>query len=163
LLHCDVGIRYLRINSDQGRLMFAHGETNAPEWLMRLLAEGNRLQSIFMKAFELGLSGNQILTNILAAARSQGIPHPRVYSHSLGLFLHEPGPLIGLPWEQEKCPGRGDVVLGYNSCFTMELAVENAIPEWDNQNVRLSLEQDVKFTEHGCEPLDGVQTSFHLI
>jgi hypothetical protein len=45
----------------------------------------------------------------------------------------------------------------------MELAVEDAIAEWDNQKVRLSLEQDVKFTERGCEPLDGVQTSFHLI
>jgi len=165
LLHCDVGIRYLRLNSDHQELAYVlqDGETQAPEGFIRLLAEGNRLQKIFMDEFKAGLTGNQLLTNILTSARSQGIPNPRVYSHSLGLFLHEPGPLIGLPWEQEKCPGRGDVALGTNSCFTMELAVEDAVPEWDGQKVRLSLEQDVMFTPHGCQPIDGLQTQFRLI
>ncbi len=165
LLHCDVGIRYLRLNSDHQELAYVlrDGETSAPEGLNRLLAEGNRLQKIFMAEFKPGLTGNELLGNILATARSQSIPNPRVYSHSLGLYLHEPGPLIGLPWEQENNPGRGDAVLGLNSCFTMELAVEDALPEWDGQKVRLSLEQDVKFTERGCEPIDGVQTAFHLV
>jgi hypothetical protein len=165
LLHCDVGIRYLRLNSDHQELAYVlpDGETNAPEGFTRLLAEGNCLQRVFMNEFKLGLTGNELLANVLSSARLQGIPNPRVYSHSLGFYLHEPGPLIGLPWEQEKCPGRGDVALGHNSCFTMELAVEDAVAEWDDQKVRLSLEQDVKFTERGCEPLDGVQTSFHLI
>lgn len=165
LLHCDVGIRYLRLNSDHQELAYVlgDGETHAPDGLIRLLAEGNRLQKIFMDEFKPGLTGNELLTNILKSARSQGIPNPRVYSHSLGLYLHEPGPLIGLPWEQENNPGRGDVPLNHNSCFTMELAVEDAIPEWDDQPVRLSMEQDVKFTERGCEPIDGVQTEFHII
>ncbi len=165
LLHCDVGIRYLRLNSDHQELAYVlrDGETNVPEGFLRLLAEGNRLQKVFMNEFKLGLTGNELLANILSSARMVGIPNPRVYSHSLGLYLHEPGPLIGLPWEQVKNPGRGDVALGYNTCFTMELAVEDAVPEWDGQKVRLSLEQDVKFTERSCEPLDGVQTAFHLI
>jgi Metallopeptidase family M24 len=165
LLHCDVGIRYLRLNSDHQELAYVlhNGETDVPAGFTRLLAEGNRLQKIFMSEFKAGLTGNELLANILSSARRQCIPNPRVYSHSLGLYLHEPGPLIGLPWEQEVNPGRGDVALENNSCFTMELAVEDTIPEWNAQNVRLSLEQDVKFTERGCEPLDGVQTSFHLI
>lgn len=165
ILHCDVGIRYLRLNSDHQELAYVlrDGESRAPEGLLHLLAEGNRLQRIYMHEFKLGLTGNELLANILSAARLQGIPNPRVYSHSLGLYLHEPGPLIGLPWEQEVNPGRGDVTLGYDTCFTMELSVEDAVSDWDGQKVRLSLEQDVKFTERGCEPLDGVQTAFHLI
>jgi hypothetical protein len=165
ILHCDVGIRYLRLNSDHQELAYVlpDGETHAPVGFTRLLAEGNRLQKIFMGEFKPGLTGNELLSNILSSARIQGIPNPRVYSHSLGLYLHEPGPLIGLPWEQEKNPGRGDITLRHNSCFTMELSVEDAVAEWDDQTVRLSLEQDVKFTERGCEPFDGVQTSFHLI
>lgn len=165
ILHCDVGVRYLRLNSDHQELAYVllDSEIRAPEGLTRLLAEGNRLQQVFMNEFKPGLTGNELLANILSVARSRGIPNPRVYSHSLGLYLHEPGPLIGLPWEQGKNPGRGDVTLRYNSCFTMELAVEDAVPEWDSQKVRLSLEQDVKFTERGCEPLDGVQSVFHLI
>ena len=165
LIHCDVGIKYLRLNTDNQELAYIlqDGETSAPAGLVRLLEQGNRLQEIFMDAFETSLTGNQMLATILGRARTAGIPNPRVYSHSLGLLLHEPGPLIGLPWEQEINPGRGDVALGYNTCFTMELSVEGTITEWDDQTVRLSLEQDVKFTRRGCEPIDGVQTRFHLI
>jgi Xaa-Pro aminopeptidase len=165
ILHCDVGIRYLGINSDHQELAYVlqDGEAQPPEGLIRLMAQGNRLQQVFMKEFKAGLSGNQLLANILNAARAKGIPNPRVYSHSLGLYLHEPGPLIGLPWEQENNPGRGDVTLRPNTCFTMELSVEDSVAEWEGQSVRLSLEQDVKFTAHGCEALDGVQSAFHLI
>lgn len=165
LVHCDVGIRYLRLDSDNQELAYILpvGESDAPAGMQRLMAQGNRLQQIFMGEFKAGLTGNQMLTRILTRARAEGIPNPRIYSHSLGHLLHEPGPLIGLPWEQESCPGRGDVPLDYDTCFTMELSVEDHVPEWENQSVRLSLEQDVQFTRRGCQPLDGVQTSFHLI
>jgi hypothetical protein len=85
--------------------------------LKNLLATNNRLQNIFMREFKQGLTGNQLLENILSSAHEEGIPSPRIFSHSLGLFLHEPGPLIGLPWEQDPIPGRGEVRLEYNSCF----------------------------------------------
>ena len=116
-----------------------------------------------MSEFRQGLTGTQILMNILARARKEDIPNPKVYSHSLGYFLHEPGPLIGLPWEQGPCVGRGDVKMEYNYAFTMELSVEAPIPEWDGQSVRMSLEQDVVFTRDGCRPVDGRQTEFHLV
>jgi len=116
-----------------------------------------------MAEFRHGLSGNELLGNILARARREGIPNPRVYSHSLGLFLHEPGPLIGLPWEQERCPGRGDVPLDYNSSFTMELSVAGPVAEWGGQEVRLGLEEDVVFTREGCRVIGDRQSSFYLI
>jgi Xaa-Pro aminopeptidase len=165
LIHCDVGIRYLRLNSDhqEWAYVLGAGEKDAPDGIRRLLAEGNRLQDIFMAEFRRGLTGNQLLKNILARARGEGIPNPRVYSHSLGLFLHEPGPLIGLPWEQEACPGRGDVVLQDNQTFTMELSVAGPLPEWDDQEIRLGLEEDVVFNGDWCRPLDGRQTAFYLV
>ncbi|OQA40481.1 MAG: Metallopeptidase family M24 [Chloroflexi bacterium ADurb.Bin325] len=165
LVHCDVGIKYLRLNSDhqEWAYILRPGESAAPAGLAALLAEGNRLQDIFMAEFVHGLTGDQLLAKILARARREGIPNPRVYSHSLGLYLHEPGPLIGLPWEQERNPGRGDVALDYNNAFTMELSVSGPIPEWDGQEVRLSMEQDVVFTRAGCRLIDGRQTAFHLI
>jgi hypothetical protein len=165
LIHCDVGIRYLRLDSDHQEWAYVrkNGESDAPAGLRKLMAEGNRLQDIYMAAFEAGLSGNQLLKRILERARAAGIPNPRVYSHSLGHFLHEPGPLIGLPWEQEKCPGRGDVLLTYDTAYTMELSVRDTIPEWDGQEVNLSLEQDVVFTRQGCRLVDSRQEEFHLI
>lgn len=165
LIHCDVGFQYLRFNSDHQQLAYVlqPGEAEAPAGVRHLLAEGNRLQAIYMAAFEQGLTGNALLQKILQRARSADIPNPRIYSHSVGLFLHEPGPLIGLPWEQEHCPGRGDVVVEYNSCFTMELSVCGAVAEWDGEEVQLSMEEVVVFEPTGCRPLAGRQQAFYLI
>jgi hypothetical protein len=165
LLHCDVGIKYLRLNTDHQELAYVlkPGEADAPEGIKNLLFQGNRLQNVFMAGFEHGLTGDQMLKNMLENARKQSIPNPRIYSHSLGLYLHEPGPLIGLPWEQVSNPGRGDVKLEYDSGFTMELSIEDVVPEWDGQSIRAGIEQDVLFTTNGCYAVDGVQTQLHLI
>jgi len=165
LIHCDVGLHYLRFNSDhqQWAYILQPGETEAPQGLRHLMAEGHRLQTVYMDAFETGLTGNQLLQRALQHARSAHIPNPRVYSHSVGLFLHEPGPLIGLPWEQEHCPGRGDVVVQPNSCFTMELSVRAAVAEWEGEELQLALEEVVVFDGTGCRPLAGRQLAFHLV
>jgi Xaa-Pro aminopeptidase len=165
MVHCDVGNRYLGLCSDLQEWVYIRraGEEDVPAGLKKLWLETARLQKIFMSEFKEGLTGDELLKNILNRARAEEIPGPRIYSHSLGHFLHEPGPLIGLPWEQERNPGRGDVRLVENSCFTMELAVEDTVPEWGGQNVRFSVEQDVAFTSKGCHAMDGVQTEFHLI
>jgi hypothetical protein len=165
LIHCDVGIHYLRLCSDhqQWAYVLRPGESDAPQGFKDLMVQGNRLQDVFMAEFHRGRTGNELLKSILTRARNEGLPNPRVYSHSLGLLLHEPGPLIGLPWEQESNPGRGDVILERNQAFTMELSVSAPIPEWDGQQVRMSMEADVVFTPDGCRPIGGRQTAFHLV
>jgi len=165
MIHSDVGIKYLRLNSDHQEWAYVlrPGESCVPESLKHLMSEGNHLQDVFMAEFAQGLTGNELLANILAHANAEGIPRPKVYSHSLGYFLHEPGPLIGLPWEQERCEGRGDVALMYNNTFTMELSIAEAVREWDGQQVVFPLEQDVAFTREGCYPIDGRQTEFHIV
>jgi Xaa-Pro aminopeptidase len=165
LIHCDVGIRYLRLCSDhqQWAYVLRDGESDAPQGLKDLMAQGNRLQEVFMAGFQQGRSGNELLKTILTRARNEGLPNPRVYSHSLGLLLHEPGPLIGLPWEQERCQGRGDVTLEVSQAFTMELSVSAPVPEWSGQEVWLGLEEDVVYTRDGCRAIGGRQTAFHLI
>ena len=164
-VRCDVCIRYLRLTTDMQEWLYVlrPGEHEAPEGMRQLMAEGNRLQDVFMSEFEQGLTGDELLNNILTRARKEGIPRPRIYSHSLGLLLHEPGPLIGLPWEQESCGGRGAVKLECNYSFTMELSVNGHIPEWGGQDVRMGLEEDVVFTREGCRPIDTRQTEFYLI
>jgi Xaa-Pro aminopeptidase len=165
LIHSDVGLRYVGLDTDHQQCAYVlrPGETDAPEGLRRLVSEANRLQDVFMSEFRQGLTGNEMLSRILTRARAEGIPNPKVYSHSLGHFLHEPGPLIGLPWEQKCCPGRGDVPLELNYSFTAELNVRDVVPEWEDQEVTMGLEEDVVFTESGCRPLDGRQTALYLI
>ncbi len=165
LLHCDVGLIYLRYHTDQQEVAYVlrRGETDVPESFKKVMAEGNRLQDIYCSEFKVGLTGNQLLTNILAKARAKGIPKPKVYSHSIGYYLHEPGPLIGLPEEQVNTGGRGDVELVYNSTFVAELSVTAPIPEWGGKEVRMGLEQVISFTKNGTKYLDGRQTKFHIV
>ena len=164
-LRCDVGIIYLRYYTDTSEWAYVlrPGETDAPPTFKKLMAEGNRLQDVYRNAFEAGLTGNQILKRALDEAKAQGIPNPKVYSHSLGYYLHEPGPLIGLPWEQVDTGPRGEVPLVYNSTFVAELSVAGPVPEWEDREVRFPLEQAVAFTKAGVYFLDGRQTEFHLV
>jgi Xaa-Pro aminopeptidase len=165
ILHCDVGIKYLRYNTDTQEMAYVlrRGEKDIPQGLKAGFAEGNKLQDIFCGEFRTGLTGNQLLANILKRAKEEGIKKPRVYSHSLGYYLHEPGPLIGLPWEQKNTGPRGEVKLVPNSCFTVELSVNRPVPEWGGKDVRFRFEQDIVFTGESVYFLDGRQTMFHII
>ena len=127
------------------------------------MVEGNHLQDVFTGSWEIGLSGNQILNRALSRAREPAISKPKIYSHSLGHYLHEPGPLMGLPWEQGSIPGRGDVVMHPNTCYTVELSVTLPVPEWENEEVTFMLEQNAAITTDGVVYIDGRQTQFHLI
>jgi len=164
ILHCDVGLKYMRVNSDHQEMAYVPrpGETDAPETFKKLMAEANRLQDVYCGEFKAGLTGNELLGNILKKARELGIPGPKVYSHSLGYFLHEPGPLIGLPWEQVNNVGRGDVKLVPMSAFTAEMSVTGPVPEW-GVDFRVPLEQDILFDGERAFFLAGRQTSFHII
>jgi Xaa-Pro aminopeptidase len=165
MLHCDVGLHYLRLTTDHQELAYVllPGEWQAPAGLRAGMAEANRLQEIFVSCWQEGLSGNEILARALARAREEGLSQPKIYSHSLGHLLHEPGPLMGLPWEQGKIEGRGDVIMHPDTCYTVELSVTRPVPEWDGEEVPFMLEQDAAFTRDGPVFLDGRQTAFHLI
>ncbi len=123
----------MHYNSDntEWAYVLSLGETDVSPGYKKLMAECNRLEDIYCDGFKTGLTGDEMLTNILKDARGKGIPNPRIFAHSVGYFLHEPGPLIGLPWEQVSNPGRGDVKLVPNSCFTAELSVNMPVKEYD--------------------------------
>jgi Xaa-Pro aminopeptidase len=164
-LYCDAGILYLRYYTDHAEWAYVlkPGETDAPAGLKKIMAEGNRLQDIYASAFKAGLSGNKILAAALDKARQAGIPKPKIYSHSIGYFLHQPGPLIGLPWEQADTGARGEVVLVPDSLFTAELSVTAPLPEWGGREFTMALEQVVAFTAKGLRFAGGRQTQFYLI
>jgi Xaa-Pro aminopeptidase len=165
LLHCDVGIEYLRLITDHQEMAYVlrPGETEAPQGLREGVAEANRLQDIFVSCWREGATGNEILTQALNRARAERISQPKIYSHSLSHYLHEPGPLMGLPWEQTNTGPRGDVVMRYDTCYTVELSVTREVPEWDGAEVTFALEQDASFTRDGITFIDGRQTQLHLV
>jgi len=165
MVGCDVGIKYLRLITDTKEWVYVRreGEVDAPDGLKKLMADGNRLQDIYVGEFVQGRTGNEILQAVLTKARQAGLMNPRVYSHSCGLLLHEPGPLIGHPFEQEFWAGRGEVELNYDSAFVAELSVDGVVPEWGGQTVRFPQEAQVMFTREGVHFIDGRQTEFYLV
>jgi Xaa-Pro aminopeptidase len=164
LLHCDIGINYLRLNTDtqQHAYVLRPGETAAPPGLKAALAQGNRLQDILLGEMKEGLTGNQILAAALKRAKGEGL-RPSIYTHPLGVHGHAAGPTIGLWDRQGGVPGAGDYPLYPDTVYAIELNVRAAVAEWNGQDVQIALEQDAAFTRSGAVFLDRRQTELHLI
>lgn len=164
LLHCDVGLTYLRLNTDTQELGYVLrvGEDDAPPDLKEALKQGNRMQDILAAEFKYGRTGNEILLTALAKAKA-GSLNAQVYAHPLGFHGHAAGPTIGLWDHQEGVPGAGDYPLYYDTCYAIELNIKAAIPAWQNKEVRIGLEQDACYAHEGVFYLDSRQTAFYII
>ncbi len=164
VLHCDVGLEYLGLCTDtqQNAYVLKIDESKPPQGLMQAFSNANKLQDIHAEKMVEGLTGNEILKNILDKANEEGL-NPCVYTHPIGYHGHGAGPTIGLYDQQEGVPGRGDYELYNNTAYAMELNNKTIVPEWDNQEVRIALEQTVIFTNEKVYYLGGRQEEFHII
>ncbi|MBN2336615.1 aminopeptidase P family protein [Candidatus Bathyarchaeota archaeon] len=164
LLHCDVGFYYLGLATDvqQNAYVLKHGETEAPQGLKDALADANKLQDFHAAAMKTGRTGNEILKKALDDAKAAGL-NPSIYTHPIGVHGHAAGPTIGLWDQQGGVPGRGDHPLHPNTCYAIELNAKWVVPEWDGQEVRMSLEQDAWWTGDRLMFLAGRQKRLHLV
>lgn len=164
LLHVDFGLVSMGLHTDQQQMAYvpADGMTDPPSGLMAALSVGNRLQDLLTGNFVVGKSGNDILQATLRDARTEGIAG-RIYTHPIGLHGHAAGTTIGLWDQQDGVPGAGDYPLRANTCFAIELAATVAVPEWNNQEVSIMLEEQAFFDGTTLRYLDGRQTSLHLV
>lgn len=143
VLHCDVGITALRLNTDTQHMAYVplDGETDAPPGLKVALKNANRLQDILFEETRVGRTGNEILASVLAKMKAEGL-NGTMYSHPIGIHGHGAGPLIGLWDYQEGVPGRGDAKVIPGMWYSSELQVTTPVPEWNNQPVRVAQEED---------------------
>ena len=163
LIHCDVGITYLRLNTDiqQHGYLLKPGETDVPESIKKAFVRANRLQDILTGKFSNGKTGNQMLSEALAQAKAEGII-PSIYTHPLGFHGHAAGPAIGMWDMQNGVPGTGDYPLKPNTAYSIELNAATDIPEWKKQ-VRIMLEEDGFWDGKTFRYINGRQTSIYLI
>jgi Xaa-Pro aminopeptidase len=164
LLHCDIGFYYLGLATDiqQNAYILRHGETEAPQGLKDALADANKLQDYHTEAMKNGRTGNEILKIALDKANKNGLK-PSIYTHPLGVHGHAAGPTIGLWDQQEGVPGRGDYPLHPDTCYAIELNAKRKVTEWDDQEVRMSLEQDAWWTGEKLIFIAGRQKKLHLV
>jgi len=164
LLHCDVGITYLGLNTDMqhNAYVLRMGETQPPEGLRELLRKGNRAQEIHLEEMQQGRTGNEILASILARGRAEGL-RPTIYTHPIGPYGHGSGTMIGMPEKQEFVPGTGEHPLHVNTVYAMEFSVAADVPEWGGVEVSMGLEEQAVVLETGARLLDGYPRSLYLI
>ena len=164
LIHIDFGIVRNGYHTDQQQHAYVlrKGETYPPSSFIAGLTQANRLQDILMEEMQPRRSGNEVL----AATRQRGLDEgirPVVYTHPIGLHGHAAGSTIGLWDAQEGVPGAGDYPLGENTGWSIEIAVEIDIEEWDGQSGRIMLEEDAFLGQDGTGFLDGRQEEFWLV
>jgi len=163
LIHCDVGITYLRLNTDiqQHAYILKAGETSLPATLKKAFENGNRLQDILTSQFREGTTGNKILADALAQAKRENIV-ATIYTHPLGTHGHAAGPTIGLWDQQGGVPGAGDYPLYPNTAYSIELNAATDIPEW-KKSVRIMLEEDGFWNGKQFRYISGRQKEIYLV
>ncbi|NKI32113.1 M24 family metallopeptidase [Croceivirga thetidis] len=165
LLHCDMGITYLRLNTDCQELAYVlkPQETQAPDFLQKAFKEGNRVQDFLTKNMIKGRTGNEILAKSLADAKAVGL-RPAIYTHPLGLYGHSAGTTIGM-WDAQGGVQKDDgenYPLNYDTVYAIELNTTVTIPEW-KRDIRIMLEEAGFYGENGFRYVNGRQTEFLLI
>ena len=163
LIHCDFGITYLTLNTDCQELAYVlkPNETEAPDYLVKALEEGNRVQDIFTDLFEYKKTGNQILKQALEQGKNEGL-RPQIYTHPLGTFGHSAGTTLGMWDSQGGVPFKGDFPMNYNTVYAIELNTKVFIKEW-NKDIRVMLEEAGVFEETGFRYVNGRQTELILV
>jgi Xaa-Pro aminopeptidase len=163
LLHVDIGITYLRLNTDiqQHAYVLRPGETDVPQNIKEAFAKANRLQDILTAQFKERKTGNQILADALAQAKKENIAAV-IYTHPLGFHGHAAGPTIGLWDQQGGVPGAGDFPMNFRTAYSIELNAASEIPEW-KKTIRIMLEEDGYFDENGFHYIGGRQKEIYLI
>ncbi len=164
LLHCDVGLVYLGLATDNQQLAYVCrlNEDRAPDGLVQGLKNANRLQDVFMGEFQAGRSGYDTALAAAEKAEAEGLK-PHIYSHPIGYHGHGAGPTLGSYRRGIRRSVRADYPLSLDTCYSIELNNVSVVPEWGGAEVRFSLEEEAAFTRDGCRFVDGRQTRLYVI
>ncbi|MEM1002348.1 MAG: M24 family metallopeptidase [Bacteroidota bacterium] len=163
LVHCDIGITYLRLNTDCQELAYVlkPGESAPPDFLVNAMRDGNHVQDIFTDNFKTGRTGNEILKMSREQAISEGM-RPSIYTHPLGVYGHSAGTTLGMWDAQGGVPVTGDYPLQENTVYAIELNTTVNIPEW-KRDIRIMLEEAGFWGPDGFRYVNGRQTELLLI
>lgn len=164
MLWTDFGIQYLGFSTDtqHNAYVLRAGETAPPAGLQAGLNASKRLQDITLTEARAGRAGNEALAASLKQAKKEKL-NASVYWHSIGNHGHAAGVPLGMGDYQDGVPVRGEIPYRPNTWHSVELNVTHAVPEWDNQEVKFSMEEEAVLTNDGWEWILGRQESFYLI
>jgi hypothetical protein len=138
------------------------GETDAPAGIVALFEKGKRFQQICLSEMIEGLTGNEILKNVLSKGKAEGL-NPVMYSHPVNYFGHGSGMTIGVTENQMYLKGAGNRKLYNNTSYALEFSVSANVPEWNNDLVSQGFEENIVFISGKAQFADGRQEKIYLI
>ena len=146
LLHTDMGLTYLNLNTDSQRLgyILKDGESEIPAGILAGFKRGNRFQDIVRENCIKGRTGNEIFFASMEQAKAEGL-RAMLYTHPIGFYGHAAGPSFGMYDNQGFVPGHGELKLNDNTCYALELNVTEYVPDWE-QDVCFMMEETISFT-----------------
>ncbi len=164
LLHTDMGLTYLGLNTDMQRLAYVlrDGESEIPAGIRNGFAKGIRFQDIVRRNFIEGRTGNEIFFASTEQAKAEGL-RPMLYAHPIGAYGHAAGPYMGMFDRQGFLPGCGELRLHPDTCYALELNITEPVPEWDGQDVCFMLEETIAFTNGTTRYYDREREHISLI
>ena len=102
------------------------------------------------------------LKSVLDKGKNEGL-NPVMYSHAINYFGHGSGMTIGVTENQKFLEGTGEHKLYENTTYALEFSVSAAVPEWNNEVVRLGVEEDIVFKNGKASFADGRQEKLYII
>ena len=149
LIHVDYGIRLMGLVTDQQKMIYVlrPGETEPPAGLRHVFAQSARHGEIIASVIEPGVLGHQIVERAQAQAEAEGITS-RTYPHVQGNWVHGVG-AWGSPDWPERYGGHPREPVRASEFWSIEYNVTGAVPEWDDQMVRMAREEDAWVDEDG--------------
>ena len=167
LVHCDLGVKYLGLVTDMQWHIYVcrENEDDAPEGLKKAFQKTLEFGKMLRGEFKEGRTGDEIAKAATEKAEAAGIKS-RIYTHSIGTYGHSAGTRLDTRPLDEVAEGnreRTHYPIPLNTVYAIEYCCFFDIPEWDNQEVRMSFEDEAALTKDGCNFLDGHQEEFFLI
>ena len=139
------------------------GEREAPAGLRALFEQSVIVGAIYIEELRAGQIGTEVKTIIEERAALEGI-QASIYGHTQGNWVHGAGARTVFDWPDRYGDFAREPVRA-TEFWSIEYSVQGAVPEWDNQVVRIPREEDavVRPDGNGARFLVGPQQELWLI
>jgi Xaa-Pro dipeptidase len=165
VLHVDFGISYMGFDSDWQKMAYVlrEGEDGVPEGLKKAMANTNVVQdALMLRASRPGRTAGEVYEATMAEMKEKGI-EAQIYSHALGNHGHGLGTSIDFRSAQRGRTERLAKRLRKGSYIAIELNTRTPVPEWNDEEVYVMLEDPAYLTEEGWKFFRPRQEAFYVV
>jgi nucleosome binding factor SPN SPT16 subunit len=165
VLHIDFGVTYMGFDTDWQKMGYVlrDGEKDVPEGLKKAMQNTNTLQdAVMIRASRPGKTSAEVYNAAMDEMKQKGI-NAKIYSHPIGFQGHGLGAPIDYRSAQRPKDFATEKHLRKGSYISIELNTATPVPQWDNQEVFVMLEDDAYLTDEGFKFFRPRQENWYLI